>query len=122
MGEEIIVKSLDKGYNEVCLDENSKCTKFQYLADYIFNFALYDDEMSELFGKAMCQVIEAILIRKTFEFQKISRENYITFLLMVNMPFLDGKLSYGTSIRGAFFDGEENESIGKNIIEFAKIQ
>lgn len=76
-------------------------SKYHYLADRIFDFVTYDSDMDEKLAKRMLEVIECTLNKKTFEYQKEKYENYI---LMVNMPFLSGKLSWGMSIRGAWFN------------------
>ncbi|HLP03866.1 MAG TPA: hypothetical protein VK152_00415 [Paludibacter sp.] len=52
----------------------------------------------------MLEVIECILNRTTFEYQAISKEKYVNYLTMVNMPFLNEILEWGGSIRGAWFD------------------
>jgi len=97
-------EKLDELYKEEC--ETSGCppeNKFQFLGNSIFDFTTYDGAIDELFAKKMLEVIAAIVNRTTFEYQE-NEANYINYLTMVNMPFLQGKLEWGTSIRGAWFD------------------
>jgi hypothetical protein len=86
--------------------EKSECpthSKLAFLGSNIFDFTTYDSAMDELFAKKMIEVIDCIIKSKTFEYQN-KEANYINYLTMVNMPFLNGKLEWGTSIRGAWFD------------------
>ena len=77
--------------------------KMAFIGNYIFNFTTYDGAIDELFAKKMLEVIDCILNNKTFDYQN-DEANYINYLTMVNMPFLIDKISWGTSIRGAWFD------------------
>lgn len=103
---------LDKLYLEEKENECPPKNKLQFLGSVIFDFTTYDGEADELFAKRMLEVIDCILKRNTFKYQE-DEDNYINYLLMVNMPFLNGRLSWGTSIRGAWFDeygyGKEKE-------------
>jgi len=95
---------LDKRFKEQI--EESECpphSKLAFLGSDIFDFTTYDGAMDELFAKKMIEVIDCILNGKTFDYQN-DEANYINYLTMVNMPFLNGKLEWGTSIRGAWFD------------------
>lgn len=80
-----------------------EASRLEYLADYIFDFTTYDGSMSELFAAKAVEVCAAINDSKTFEYIK-EFENYKWYLLMCNMPFFAGKLNWGTSIRGAWWD------------------
>ena len=89
-------------------------TRLEYLSSYIFDFTTYDGELDELFARKAIEVCKAISNKTTFEYIK-SRENYIWYITMCNMPFFEGKLEWGTSIRGAWWDsynGIEIESCG----------
>ena len=74
-----------------------------FLAEYIFGFITYDNQMDSLFGEKAVEVCAAINQKNTFDFIK-GEENYRWYLLMVNMPFFSKKLSWGTSIRGAWWE------------------
>jgi len=79
-------------------------TKYHYLAENIFEFTTYDEDVDMLWAMQMVDVCEAIISHNTHKYQKESNDNYLTYLTMVNMPFLVDKLDWGTSIRGAWFD------------------
>ncbi len=93
--------------NSFLLDGDfSECpppSKLCYLADSIFDFTTYDSGMSDLFGQKAIEVCKAINNGTTFEYIE-SEEDYKWYLLMVNMPFFYTKLSWGSSIRGAWWD------------------
>jgi hypothetical protein len=78
-------------------------TKKAFVSVFIFNFTTYDNEMDEIFCIKMIEVLDCILNENNFDYQD-NRENYINYLLMVNMPFLFHKLEWSTSIRGAWFN------------------
>lgn len=74
-----------------------------YLSDSIFDFTTYDGEMDVLLCNSAIVVCEAITNRKTFDFIA-NKNNYLVYITMVNMPFFVGKLSWGSSVRGAWWD------------------
>lgn len=78
-------------------------TKMEFLGSTIFDFTTYDSAIDILFAEKMIEVLECILNRTTFEYQT-DNDKYIDYLVMVNMPFLNDKLNWGTSVRGAWFD------------------
>ncbi len=92
---------------------DQEMSRLEYLSINIFDFTTYDSAMDELFAKKALEVCIAITDRQTFEYQK-DEEGYKWYLIMVNMPFFSGKLEWGTSIRGAWwnFDGFEISSCG----------
>lgn len=83
--------------------EDKTLGRLQYLAENIFNFTTYENIVSSLMAQKALDVCKAISNRETFEYIK-SEDGNLWYLLMVNMPFFDGKLAWGTSIRGAFWD------------------
>jgi len=95
-------KELDELYKFWQEDECPPESKLQFLGDVIFDFTTYDSEMSEYFAGEMIEVLECILDKETYEYISISYHK-INYLTMVNMPFLSDKLSWGGSIRGAWF-------------------
>lgn len=84
--------------------EGEDLDKLSFLGDKVFDFTTYELGVSKLFGERMLAVIRCIYERRTFEFMNLSEEHKTTYLLMVNMPYLHGKLEWGTSIRGAWFE------------------
>jgi len=83
--------------------ENPPENHLVYLSDHIFDFTTYDSDMSELFASKAVDVCDAINNGTTYEYIK-DPEQYKWFLLMCNMPFFEDKLSWGGSIRGAWWD------------------
>ena len=96
-------EQLDKLYLEEKDNECPPDNKFQFLGNSIFGFTTYDSGIDELFAKKMLEVIDCIYNKTIFDYQN-DENNYINYLTMVNMPFMQGKLEWGTSIRGAWFD------------------
>lgn len=84
-------------------------SRAEFVSKDVFCFTTYDSEVDEMLASNMLEVITCILDRKTFEFQGVCDENYLTYLLMVNMPFLKNKLDWGGSIRGAWLHIREKE-------------
>lgn len=84
------------------IDECAPRSRLAYLADYIFTFTTYDDDVSEIFAHYAVEVCEAITNKATFEYIK-DPERYRWFLLMCNMPFFAERIDWGTSVRGAFW-------------------
>lgn len=100
------IKLLTDGFNT----ENGPCipyaSRLDYLGSEIFDITTYDSSMTEKIASKLLETIKAITERTTFEYIKIE-ENYHWYLLMVNMPFFQGKLNWGCSIRGAWWDLSE---------------
>jgi len=96
----LLNQSFEQAKDTVCDDIMGR---LEYLAGYIFNFITYENIASSLMAQKALEVGKAISDRKTFEYIR-SEEGNLWFLIMVNMPFFECKLSWGTSIRGAFWD------------------
>jgi hypothetical protein len=96
-------KWLDESYAQ----ELERMSKLCFVADNIFGFTTYDPQISESFGLSMLEVIQVILAKRNFEYQQ-NRETYLTYMMMVNMPFLIDKLEWGTSIHGAWINKDED--------------
>ena len=106
------IEILEKEYQEQ--KEYNEClsSRLDFIGETIFNFTMYDGDASERFALKMIEVIESIINRTTFEYQK---ENYDNYLTMVNMPFLVDKLDWGGSIRGAWLDYSKEYVISQDI-------
>lgn len=78
-------------------------TRLEFLSNYIFEFTTYDSEMDILFGKKAVEVCDAITNGTTQEYIE-NAENYRWFIMMCNTNFFEGRLNWGTSIRGAWWD------------------
>lgn len=94
---------LDIAYRKQKETECPPDNKFVFVGDYIFDFTTYDGSMSSFMAKLMLDVCGTILNGHTFKYVE-NKTNYLNYLLMVNMPFLEEKIEWGTSIRGAWFD------------------
>ncbi|MGB4985011.1 MAG: hypothetical protein WBO70_04495 [Erysipelotrichaceae bacterium] len=106
------IEILEKEYQEE--NEYNEClgSRLDFIGETIFNFTMYDGDASERFALKMIEVIECIINRTTFEYQK---ENYDNYLTMVNMPFLVDKLDWGGSIRGAWLDYSKEYTVSYDI-------
>lgn len=119
-------------------DNYEDLSRLAFIGGMIFDFTTYDSSIDERLAIKMLEVIQAILTKKTFEYIEVNDDNYLNYLTMVNMPFLKDKLSWGGSIRGAWFEsyawnknfefdcgrvivkGEEGEEFFRQLIEWAK--
>ncbi|CAH9016750.1 conserved hypothetical protein [Vibrio phage 217E38-1] len=82
----------------------------EYLSDHIFEFTTYCGGVSEHLTGIAVDVCEAISNKTTFEF--ISEdEKHIWFITMCNMPFFYEKISWGSSIRGAWWEAYKSQPI-----------
>lgn len=100
---------LNQEYTEQLEHECPPYSRIEFVGNCVFDFTTYDGGMDVYFAKKMIEVIESIINKTTFDYQK-DKSNYINYLTMVNMPFLQGKLDWGTSIRGAWFDESGHHS------------
>ena len=82
---------------------NNKLTKLEFIGEHIFEFITYENVVLSLFAKKALEVCEAITKKNTFDYIR-TEEGNLWYLIMVNMPFFEGKLEWGTSIRGAWWD------------------
>lgn len=82
----------------------------EYLSDYIFDFTTYCGGISEYFSEIAIDVVEAITERKTFDFIK-DDDKHIWFIVMCNMDFFSSKISWGCSVRGAWWDVYDHNPI-----------
>lgn len=76
---------------------------WKFLSSDVMNYTTYDSDVDAVLVKWTLEVVEAILLRKTFEYIK-EEPRYTRYLIVCNLPFLKGKLEWGGSIRGAWFD------------------
>jgi len=83
--------------------EETNIERCEYLAEYIFEFTTYENVVSSLMAQKCLEVCKAISDRKTFEYIE-TKEGNLWYLIMVNMPFIADKITWGTSIRGAFWE------------------
>lgn len=93
---------------EKALGECPPKSRFAYLSGSIFDFTTYDGELDDLFGRRAVEVCAAINTQTTFDYIE-SPEQYQWFITMCNMPFFQGRLEWGTSIRGAWWSVPSNQ-------------
>jgi hypothetical protein len=77
-------------------------SKLKFLADDLFYFSTYEDEIATTMARKAVEVCQAISDRKTFDYIETD-EGHFWYLIMVNMPFFKDKIDWGTSIRGAWW-------------------
>ncbi len=98
------LKTLEHSYAlEAQRGGSSAISRLGYLAQHIFDFTTYESEIDELFARKAVEVCAAITDGKTFEYIA-NPTGRIWYFLMVNMPFFMPRLTWGTSIRGAWWD------------------
>jgi len=106
-------EKLDLAYEEVQHMQCPPDSKIEFAGSHIFEFTTYHGAMDEIIACMMLEVIDAILNRTTFKYIgdiDVNNPDYLNYLLMVNMPFLIGKIDWGGSIQGAWFDEYRKES------------
>lgn len=78
-------------------------SRHEFLADHVFGFTTYDGAVSVELARRAVEVCQAINDATTFDYIA-DPDRYRWFLIMCNMPFFASRLSWGTSIRGAWWD------------------
>jgi hypothetical protein len=96
-------RMLEEGY-VFCNENIHPMSRLAYLGSEIFDFTTYDEDMDELFATKAVEVCRAIQDRTTFDYIN-DRDQYVWYLTMMNMPFFAKRTEWGTSIRGAWWDG-----------------
>lgn len=72
----------------------------------ILGIVTYDYEQAARLVKIAIETIDAITERTTFKYIEKVDAQYENYLTAVNLAFFKGKLEWGTSIRGAWWDGD----------------
>lgn len=81
-----------------------KKSKYEWAATDIFGLSTYDSELDERFVKDILEVCKVILEKRNFEYIESSETDYIKYILVCQLLDRLGWLSWGTSIRGAWFE------------------
>ena len=98
------LKLLRDSYKETADNrDDPTLEKLEFLANDIFGFTTYENVVSSMMAKKALEVCKAISDKKTFDYIA-SEEGNFWYLVMVNMPFFENRLEWGTSIRGAWWD------------------
>jgi hypothetical protein len=100
--EQDYLRMLEEGF-EHTRQSLGDATRLQYIGEHIFGFVTYEQEYDELFAKKALMVCEAVNLHATYAFIK-TPENRLWYLLMMNMPFFQDRVVWGSSIRGAWWD------------------
>jgi len=88
---------------DICCRPDEPMSKLEYL-NYVFDFTTYADFLDEIFVTKALEVCKAISNKSTFDYIHKSDDHHLWFIAMCNMPFFISKISWGTSIRGAWWD------------------
>lgn len=103
------LKLLEESYQIERLNQpDGQLTRLCFLADHVFAFTTYDDDMSELFAAKAVEFCAVITNSTAFDHIK-DQDSYRWFLTMVNAQFFAERLEWGTSVRGAFWIGDQPE-------------
>lgn len=98
------IKLLENSYErEKEFQSNDTMERLEFLAENIFDITTYENVVASFMAQKCLEVCKAISEETTFDYIK-SEEGNLWYLVMVNMPFFSGKLEWGTSIRGAWWD------------------
>ena len=104
---------LEHSYKEM-LKYYDDLTRWEYLSYHIFSRDCCDAEMEILISKMLLEVCVSITDGTTFEYISDSNKNYKNYMFAVNMTFLEDRVEYGTSIRGAWWGNFGDEKIKYN--------
>lgn len=83
-------------------DDSAKWQSVDNFMDYI-GVMTYDAGLSHILAKRYIPVIESIIARRTFEFIAVPQQ-YEDFIIAASFLYDRNLISYGCSIRGAWFD------------------
>lgn len=111
-----LYKAHYEDYRDFVGSDEDKPTKYEWAASEVFDLTTYDSFIDELFVKKIVEVLKAIRDRKTFDYIE-DENNYITYLAVCQLLTRFNWIDWGTSIRGAWFDGHQASSGIKPIID-----
>lgn len=108
--------SHEKAYKEYleCFEDRNPV---DYTLGDVLDIFTYDSELDAILCKCIVDVLTAIVERKTFEYQN-TIDTRLNFVVVCHFPYIASRISWGTSIRGAWADGDKAEQEFKAIIEF----
>lgn len=101
---------LKQAHEELCDFSGREVGRLEFLAEEVFEIVTYESEASKVLAVVAIDVAMAISKGETFEFIKKSDTNRMWFYVMCNMPFFARKISWGTSIRGAFWSDSTEDA------------
>lgn len=97
------LKLLNYSYAVTMCSDSCLHSRLDYLCGYIFDIHPYDSELADSIAAKVLEVITAITERKTFEYIK-DEDKYESYIVMCHMPFIAERITWGGSIRGAFWE------------------
>ena len=103
-------KALEKLYKERANINDDNLSKRAFLSNYIFDYTTYDENMDIILAERTLEVIKHISNKTTFDYIMVEN-NYLNYITIINMKFMNDKLDWGTSIRGAWFDHDYSGEI-----------
>lgn len=112
------VKDLYKAHYDFyceCFSHDDR-SKYEWAASGVFDLTTYDSSLDELFVKDILEVCKVIRDNKNFEYIK-NEQNYIKYILVCQLLDKFHWIEWGTSIRGAWFDGYHPNLTTRPIIE-----
>lgn len=77
-------------------------TKYEWAASEVFDIHTYDGSLDELIVKKIIEVCKVIFDKRTYEYIE-DKNNYISYILVCNLLDKFNWITWGTSIRGAWF-------------------
>ena len=111
------VKEIYKAqYEEYKSNFDDAPSKYEWAAHNIFDLTTYDGDLDELFVKCIIDVLKVIRDRSNFEYIK-DENNYIKYILVCQLLDKFHWIEWGTSIRGAWFDGYHPRHMVRPILE-----
>jgi len=93
-------------HNEHACSESSKV---EFICANIFNIYTYDSVEDEFLGGKCVDVALAITNNTNFEYIR-NTDNYRWYLSIVHFPFFAERITWGTSIRGAWWDIDDDDT------------
>ena len=108
--EEWRLNSLMRGLDECDLN------KYEFAGDEIFGFITQDSIFTIVTSQIMLEVLDVLINKTHYEYIK-NADSYAKYLMMLNMPFLKDKITWGKSIKGAWLDDDTkiHKILGTNI-------
>lgn len=115
--EEIKVKaSLKRDWDEYRGFRPFEVSKYEWLAENVFDLTTYDNRLNDVFGKKIFEVCKAINEGTTFEYIAKDDIHYTTYILVCQILDMFHWIDWGTSIRGAWFEEEHIHNIHSRYI------
>lgn len=110
------LRLLEDSYKKYKTEGGSR-SKLEFLSGQIFGFVTYESLVATTMAKRALEVCVAIRDHTTFDYIN-EEENNLWYLVMVNMPFFESKIDWGTSIRGAWWDIYGDKTFTIDLYEF----